>query len=70
MGTCLELVRAGLGVGLFPPSLFPVHDPHLQSRTISPRIVWSVVMATPPGRTTAAAAALAALITEASTLSL
>jgi hypothetical protein len=23
VGTCVELVRAGLGVGLFPPSLFP-----------------------------------------------
>jgi DNA-binding transcriptional LysR family regulator len=68
VGTCVELVRVGLGVGLFPPSLFPAHDPHLPTRTISPRITWHVVMATPSGRTTAPAGALAALVTEAPAL--
>jgi DNA-binding transcriptional LysR family regulator len=66
VASCVELVRAGLGVGLFPPSLFPVHDPHVPTRTISPRITWHVVMATSSGRTTAPAGALAALVTQAS----
>jgi hypothetical protein len=36
----------------------------LLTRTISPRIAWQVTMATPAERTTAAAGALAALVTE------
>jgi DNA-binding transcriptional LysR family regulator len=63
VATCLQLVRAGLGVGLFPPSLL-AHAPHLQTRTIVPRIAWDVVMATPAGRTGAAAKVLAAVVTD------
>ena len=68
VGTCVELVRAGLGVALLPPSLIPANDSHLLTRTISPRITCQVFIATPSGRPTAAAAALAALVTDASAL--
>jgi DNA-binding transcriptional LysR family regulator len=65
VATCLQLVRAGLGVGLFPPSMIPTDDPHIRARPISPRITWHVVMATPAGRTNATTTALAALVAEA-----
>jgi DNA-binding transcriptional LysR family regulator len=68
VATCLQLIRAGLGVGLFPPSMLPDDDPQIRVRPTSPRITWDVVMATQAGRTNAATDALATLVTEASPL--
>lgn len=64
VGTCLQLLRAGLGIALLPPSLLAATDPHLRRRTVSPRLSWHIVMATPSGRTNAAARALAELVTQ------
>jgi len=62
--TLINLVRAGLGMALLPVSLLPGGDGPLLRRPVSPRISWHVVMATPSGRTNAAANALAELVTE------
>ena len=62
--TCVELVRAGLGIAVLPPSLLPSGDPELVQRALSPRITWHVVMATPSSRPNAAADALTQLVTE------
>jgi DNA-binding transcriptional LysR family regulator len=66
VATLLQLLRAGLGVALLPTSLLPLGDPRLRTRAVSPPLSWHVVMATPAGRTTAAATALAALVTQGS----
>jgi DNA-binding transcriptional LysR family regulator len=68
VATCLQLVGAGLGIALFPPSMVPADDPRLRVRPISPHITWHVVMAIPAGRTSAAIDALTALVNEARTL--
>jgi DNA-binding transcriptional LysR family regulator len=65
VATCLQLVGAGLGVALFPPSMVPADDPRIRVRPTSPNITWHVVMATPAGRTSAAIDALTALVHEA-----
>jgi DNA-binding transcriptional LysR family regulator len=67
VATCLQLLRAGLGVALLPPSLLPVGDSLLRQRPVSPPLTWQVGMATPAGGgATAAATALAELVTEGS----
>jgi DNA-binding transcriptional LysR family regulator len=68
VATCLQLVGAGLGVALFPPSMVPADEPRIRVRPISPKITWHVVMATPAGRTSAAIDALIALVNEARAL--
>jgi hypothetical protein len=45
--------------------MLPTHDPRIQARSITPRITWHVVMATPAGRVNAATSALVTLVTEA-----
>jgi len=65
VGTCVLLLRAGLGIALFPPSLIPPDEQVLRRRAVSPRVTWHVAMATPSGRANAAANALAELVTEA-----
>jgi DNA-binding transcriptional LysR family regulator len=63
VATCLQLLRAGLGIAVLPPSLLPPSDPLLRKRAVSPPLSWHVVMATPAGRPpTAAANALAELV--------
>jgi DNA-binding transcriptional LysR family regulator len=62
---CLQLLRAGFGVALIPPSLIPPGEQLLVRRPVSPRVRWHVAMATPAGRVNAAANALAELVTEA-----
>jgi DNA-binding transcriptional LysR family regulator len=63
VATCLELIQAGLGLALLPPSLVPAGAP-LTRRAVSPRLAWHVGVATPAGRAAnAAATALAALVT-------
>ncbi len=64
--TCVELVRAGLGIAVLPPSVLPSGDPELLQRPLSPRITWHVVMATQSSRANAAANALVQLVTEGS----
>jgi DNA-binding transcriptional LysR family regulator len=58
----LQLIRAGLGVAVIPPSLVPPGDTGLVQRPISPQFSWHVVMATPSSATNAAAQALAELV--------
>ena len=65
VATCLQLIRAGLGVAVIPPSLLPPGDTGLLQRPISPPITWDVVMATPAHCSNAAAHALAGLVTAA-----
>lgn len=65
VATCLGLLRAGLGIALLPPSLLPARDRSLRRQAVSPALSWHVVMATPAGRgTNAAAGALAELVTK------
>jgi DNA-binding transcriptional LysR family regulator len=64
VGTCLQLLRAGLGVALLPPSLIPPGERLLVRRAVSPRVTWHVAMATPSGRTNAAANVLVELVAE------
>src|SRR5487761_1366563 len=56
VATCLQLLRAGLGIALLPPSLLPPGDPHLRQRAVSPRLAWHVVMARSAGRAASATA--------------
>jgi DNA-binding transcriptional LysR family regulator len=60
--TVIQLLQAGLGVALLPPSLIPSTSTGLRRRAVSPRVTWHVVMATPAERTLAAAGALAELV--------
>ena len=62
VGTFVQLLRAGLGVALLPPSLIPSGDTDLRRRAVSPRVTWNVVMATPSEGASAAANALADLV--------
>jgi DNA-binding transcriptional LysR family regulator len=62
--TLLQLLRAGLGIALLPRSLIPSGERVLHRRAVSPRVSWHVVMATPSGRTNAAAKALSKLVAE------
>jgi DNA-binding transcriptional LysR family regulator len=62
VGTFVQLLQAGLGVALLPPSLIPSGDTGLRRRAISPRVTWNVVMATPSEGASAAANALADLV--------
>ena len=63
VATCLQLLRAGLGIALLPPSLIPPGDRQLRQRAVSPPLAWHVVMARPAGRTAnAAATAFAELV--------
>jgi DNA-binding transcriptional LysR family regulator len=55
VGTCLQLLRAGLGVALLPPSLLEGDD-RLETRRLSSRLTWRVVMAVPSNRPPRAAA--------------
>jgi DNA-binding transcriptional LysR family regulator len=55
VGTCLQLLRAGLGVALLPRSLLQADDP-LQTRRLTSRLTWRVVMALPSNQPTRAAA--------------
>jgi DNA-binding transcriptional LysR family regulator len=55
VGTCLQLLRAGMGVALIPPSLLPAND-QLQTRRLASRLTWRVVMAIPSAQPTRAAA--------------
>jgi DNA-binding transcriptional LysR family regulator len=52
---CL-LLKAGLGIGLLPPSLLPTGVQNLRQRPIAPQLTWHIVMATPLGRAPTAAA--------------
>jgi DNA-binding transcriptional LysR family regulator len=56
VGTCLQLLRAGLGIALLPPSLIPSGDPGLRLRAVSPPPSWHVVMARSAGHAASAAA--------------
>lgn len=56
VATCLQLLRAGLGIALLPPSLLPPGEPHLRQRAVSPPLAWHVVMARSAGRAASAAA--------------
>jgi DNA-binding transcriptional LysR family regulator len=47
--TCLQLLRAGLGVALLPRSLLDGND-DLQARRLATRLTWRVVMALPSNR--------------------
>ena len=62
VATLIQLLQAGLGIALLPPSLLPSSGTKLRKRAISPRLTWHVVMATPSGRTNAATSALAELV--------
>jgi DNA-binding transcriptional LysR family regulator len=65
VGTCLQMLRAGLGVALLPQSLLDGDD-RLQSRRLDSRLPWRVVMALPSNRPPRAAAhAFAELVTTA-----
>jgi len=65
VATCLQLLRAALGVALLPPSLIPSGDPRLQQQAVSPPLTWHVMMARPAGHATnAAAAAFAELVVQ------
>lgn len=64
VATLVQLLRAGLGIALLPRSLIPSGEQVLQRRTVSPRVSWHVVMATPSGRSNAAAKALSKLVAE------
>ncbi len=55
VGTCLQLLGAGLGVALLPRSLLQQHD-RLQTRRLVSRLTWRVVMAVPSDRPAPAAA--------------
>jgi DNA-binding transcriptional LysR family regulator len=63
IGTCLAIVRAGLGFALFPPSLIPPGEEFVR-RAVSPRVTWHVAMVRPSGRSNAAADAMAGLVTQ------
>jgi DNA-binding transcriptional LysR family regulator len=64
VSTCLELVRAGLGVSLLGRSLLQ-GDHGLQTRPLASPLTWRVVMAVPSNRPPRAAAeAFARLVTE------
>jgi DNA-binding transcriptional LysR family regulator len=65
VATALQLIRAGLGVAVIPPSLVPPGDTGLLQRPLSPAITWHVVMATPSSGANAAAHVLAGLVTSA-----
>src|SRR5487761_1850299 len=57
VAACLQLLRAGLGIALLPPSLIPSGGgPHLMQRAVSPPPTWHVVMASPAGHAANAAA--------------
>ncbi|HEX3840954.1 MAG TPA: LysR family transcriptional regulator [Acidimicrobiales bacterium] len=62
VGTLVQLLQAGLGVALLPPSLIPSGDMDLRKRAVSPRVTWNVVMATPSEGAHTAANALADLV--------
>jgi DNA-binding transcriptional LysR family regulator len=65
VGTCLQLLRAGLGVALLPRSLLQGDD-GLQTRRLASPLTWRVVMAVPSNRPRRAAAhAFAELCTDA-----
>jgi DNA-binding transcriptional LysR family regulator len=67
VSTCLQLLRAGLGVSLLGRSLLPGDDELLTRRLASP-LAWRVVMAVPSNRPPRAAAeAFAELVTKAQT---
>jgi DNA-binding transcriptional LysR family regulator len=53
--TFVQLVQAGLGLGLLPRSLVP-KSRHLTSRTVTPAPSWRIVMAVPATRTLSSAA--------------
>jgi DNA-binding transcriptional LysR family regulator len=55
VGTCLQLLRAGLGVALLPGSLLQADD-RLQTRRLASRLTWRAVMAVPSNQPTRAAA--------------
>jgi len=65
VATALQLIRAGLGIAIVPPSLVPQGDTSLLQRPISPPITWHVVMATSSTAISAAARALAELVSAA-----
>jgi DNA-binding transcriptional LysR family regulator len=61
--TFLDMLQAGLGIGIAPRSLLPAGYP-LQMRRIVPAITWRIVMALPARRPVrGTAAALAELVT-------
>jgi DNA-binding transcriptional LysR family regulator len=63
--TCLQLLQAGLGIALLPPSLLRLGDPLLTQRAVSPPLAWRVGVATPAGQAASAAAtAFAELVTQ------
>jgi DNA-binding transcriptional LysR family regulator len=64
VATCLQLLRAGLGIALLPPSLLPPADAQLQQRVVSPPPAWHVVMARAAGHANAAATAFAELVAQ------
>jgi DNA-binding transcriptional LysR family regulator len=65
VNTCLQLLRAGLGVSLLAPSLLQ-GDHALQTRRLASPLSWRVVMAVPSSRPRRAAAdAFADLVTKA-----
>jgi DNA-binding transcriptional LysR family regulator len=67
VSTCLQLLRAGLGVALLGESLLP-GDHALQTRRLASPITWRVVMAVPSNRPPRAAAdVFAQLVTRART---
>src|SRR6202035_1158760 len=49
VGTCLQLLRAGLGIALLPGSLLD-RDDRLETRRLASRLTWRVVMALPGNR--------------------
>jgi DNA-binding transcriptional LysR family regulator len=62
---CVQLLRAGLGIALLPPSLIHAGDVELEQRAVAPVLAWELVMARPAGRaSTAAAAAFAELVVQ------
>lgn len=66
VATCLQLIQAGLGIAVIPPSILPSGDTGLLQRPVSPPITWHVVMATSASGANAATHALAELVTSAS----
>lgn len=63
--TLLQLVGAGLGIALVPPSLLDEGDDGVERRPVEPAITWHVVMAAPRGGgPTAAARAFTEMVLE------
>lgn len=62
VATYLQLLRAGLGVALLPPSLLVRSDIALQTRAIEPHVEWQVAMITPATRISNAARAFTQIV--------